>query len=65
MFGITCINFVSFWLKMIKMKNKTLLKANWLEEDQFKSWLTIAKDENKARCNCARKTSSYQILSNT
>ena len=40
---------------MIKMKNKTLFKANWLEEDQFKSWLTIAKDENKARCKLCKK----------
>ena len=40
---------------MIKMKNKTLFKANWLEEDQFKSWLAIAKDENKARCKLCKK----------
>ena len=26
------------------MKKKTLFDANWLEEDQFKSWLTSAKD---------------------
>ena len=37
------------------MKNKTLFKANWLEEDQFKSWLAIAKDENKARCKLCKK----------
>ena len=40
---------------MIKMKNKTLFKTNWLEIDQFKSWLTIAKDENKARCKLCKK----------
>ena len=40
---------------MIRMKNKTLFKTNWLEIDQFKSWLTIAKDENKARCKLCKK----------
>ena len=37
------------------MKKKTLLNANWLEEDQFKSWLTNAKDGNKARCELWKK----------
>ena len=32
------------------MKIKTLFNANWIEEDQFKSWLTSAKDGNKRRC---------------
>ena len=35
------------------MKKKTLLNANWLEEDQFKSWLTSAT--NKARCRLSEK----------
>ena len=34
------------------MKKKTLLNANWLE-DQFKSWLTSAT--NKARCRLSKK----------
>ena len=37
------------------MKKKTLFNANWLEEDQFKSWLTSAKDGNKARCKLCKK----------
>ena len=37
------------------MKKMTLFDANWLEEDQFKSWLTSAKDGNKARCKLCKK----------
>ena len=37
------------------MKKKTLFNANWLEDDQFKSWLTSAKDGNKARCKLYKK----------
>ena len=37
------------------MKKKTLFITNWLEEDQFKSWWTNAKDGNKARCKLCKK----------
>ena len=37
------------------MKIKTLFNANWIEEDQFKSWLTSAKDGNKRRCKQCKK----------
>ena len=37
------------------MKKKTLFNANWLEEDQFKYWLTSTKDGNKARCKLCKK----------
>ena len=37
------------------MKKKTLFNANWLEDDQFKSWLTGANNGNKARCILYKK----------
>ena len=37
------------------MKKKTLFNANWLEEDQFKSWLTGGKYGNKAGCKLCKK----------
>ena len=37
------------------MKKKTLFNANWLGEDQFRSWLTSAKDGNKARYKLCKK----------
>ena len=36
-------------------ERETFFNANWLEEDQFKSWLTSAKDGNKARCKLCKK----------
>ena len=40
---------------MSKIKKKILFNANRLEEDQFKSWLTSAKDGNKTRCKLCKK----------
>ena len=37
------------------MKKKTLFNSNWLEEEQFKSWLTSTKDGNKAICKLCKK----------
>ena len=40
---------------MNKKKKKTVFNAKWLEEEDFKSWLTICKSEEKSRCRICKK----------
>lgn len=40
---------------MNKSKKKIVFNAKWLEEENFKSWLTSCKSGEKGRCRICKK----------
>ena len=47
---------------MNKSKEKTVFNAKWLEDEDFNSWLTSCKSDEKAKCKICKK---YIELSKT